>query len=194
MITDDLDSLMTINLNGMAKFNGVVDPDVCFGYTVIGDMLVSNSFMKRLEVHLDSIELKYGTVFSARKLCGDKFFNSLTDEERLVLAPCILVLIDEGGIRMNFAGAERNGQVQPARAYGHFLSTECDLPEPLFDLLKESLAKARFDHDRVLLPRKALGAETWNTLNEKDQDALRRCMLIKLSDDHVHLYPVDSSS
>ena len=94
---------MTINFNDIAKFNGVVDSNADFGYKVIGGMLVSNLFMERLTRHLDSIRLEYGVVFDPGKVCGENFLKSLTEEEREVLGPCILVLIDEGAITMNFS-------------------------------------------------------------------------------------------
>ena len=90
----------------MAEVHGVVDLDVCFGYFIVGDVLVPNAFLDRLGFHLGSEELNYGDALSPRQLCGDEFFLSLTDEEREVLGPCILLLVDEGRISMRFPGED----------------------------------------------------------------------------------------
>lgn len=108
------DSLITITLDDTAKFRGVKDSDEYFNYSIINDRLVPNSFLDRIALHLSDKSLKYGEVLSPRRLCGDDFFFSLTNDERQVLGPCILLLIGVGLVTMTFPGEKRSRAMKPS--------------------------------------------------------------------------------
>lgn len=103
MASKNLNSLTRTYLEYVGGMHDGIDENDCIGFSIIDDMIVPISFVDRLSFHLDLKTIIYGDVISPRRLCGDEFFNSLTDEERQVLASCILLLIEDGRIALNFS-------------------------------------------------------------------------------------------
>jgi hypothetical protein len=115
MASKNLNSLTHVNLEYTAGMHEGIDENDFIGFSVINDMLVPIAFVDRLSSHLALKEIVYGDVISPRQLCGDEFFNSLTAEERQVLASCILLLIEDGRIELNFS-SYTNAPLQQNRA------------------------------------------------------------------------------
>ena len=123
MIQKELEPFMHIDLRDQAERTCPVYSDFNFGYTVVGDLLVPDVFLMNLAVHLGSRHLEYGMVYSPRELCDREFFYALTNEERAVLGPCILLLISDGSVKMNFADKELVdyvGPLSPGPGYGRY--------------------------------------------------------------------------
>ena len=84
-----------------------VPAPVCveYGYTIINDCLVPDSFLDRIEFDLAFSVINYGEVLSPRDLLGEETWLDFDDNEREVLAPCILLLIEDGRIELNFSSS-----------------------------------------------------------------------------------------
>ena len=80
---------------------------VC-GYYAIDGHMVPYSFIDRLADHLSDFVLDYDMVHSARDTVSDEFWDDLTQAERDVLAPCLLLLVERGQFPVIFAAPKTN--------------------------------------------------------------------------------------
>ena len=89
-----------------AAANGykAVLPDKC-GYILVAQRLVPWTFLSRLQGELDGHQFEYGAVLSETTVFRAGFMQSLTADERDVLMPCVLVLIERGDFGLNFFAA-----------------------------------------------------------------------------------------
>lgn len=65
-------------------------------YRLINGCLVPFSFTCRLHDVIAKMELTHHKTYSLEQLCGFKFWNSLTENERAVAGHCILWVINYG--------------------------------------------------------------------------------------------------
>ena len=185
---------MRIDLRDQAKRTCAVYSDFNFGYTVVGDLLVPDVFLMDLAAHLGSRHLEYGMVYSPKKLCDREFFNALTNEERAVLGPCILLLISDGSVKMNFADKELVdfvGLLSSGPGHGRYLTMGKHLPKALFEFMKANVGKIKFEHGTRVSVRQAFGEEFWSTLGEEERNLLKNCVLFNVAADHIGLHAGD---
>lgn len=71
------------------------------GYVLVGKNLVPYTFLNRLQHIVGHHTFEYGLVLSEATIFGDEFLQSLDQEEREVLMPCVLMLIERGGFEVN---------------------------------------------------------------------------------------------
>lgn len=194
MTIKNLDPFMRIDLRDQATRTTPVYSDFNFGYTVVGDLLVPDVFLMDLAVHLGSRHLEYGMVYSPSELCGREFFNALTNEERTVLGPSILLLLSDGSVKMNFADKELVnyvGPLSPGPGYGRYLTMGKHLPKALFEFMKANVGKITFEHGTRVSARQAFGEEFWSTLGEEERNLLKNCVLSNRAADHIGLHVED---
>lgn len=75
---------------------------VVFEYLQINDYLVPLPFLDFLAEELSDFVFEYNAVFSAQEMCGDELWASLDEAERAVAAQCLLILIKEGRIAVDY--------------------------------------------------------------------------------------------
>ena len=75
-------------------------PEKC-GYVLVNKRLVPYPFLDRLKTELDGINFQYGFVLNERVLFKDAFLKTLDSDEREVLMPCVLILIERGDFEVN---------------------------------------------------------------------------------------------
>ena len=85
-----------------AEANGykAIVPEQC-GYVLVATHLVPLTFIERIKAELSDTYFNYGCVLSESALFGDSFLQSLDDDERAVLMPCVLILIERGEVGFN---------------------------------------------------------------------------------------------
>ena len=91
-----------------AEANGykAIVPEQC-GYVLVATRLVPLTFIERIKAELSDTYFNYGCVLSESALFGDSFLQSLNDDERAVLMPSVLILIERGDLGVNlFESAE----------------------------------------------------------------------------------------
>ena len=71
------------------------------GYVLVNKRLVPYTFLERLRSQLDGANFDYGFVLSESAIYDDKFLHSLCPDEREVLMPCTLILIERGEFYLN---------------------------------------------------------------------------------------------
>ncbi|SFC17591.1 hypothetical protein SAMN05216344_110124 [Polaromonas sp. OV174] len=72
-----------------------------FGYVLVNKRLVPYTFLERMKNDIDGIGFEYGSVLSEAVIFSDQFLCSLCPDEREVLMPCLLILIERGDIDLN---------------------------------------------------------------------------------------------
>ena len=76
------------------------------GYALLGEHLVPFSFINRVTEQLDSELFHYDRVLDPREMVGDDFYESLSDVERCVLSPCLLMIFEQGSLSVVFPGEQ----------------------------------------------------------------------------------------
>lgn len=78
-----------------------------YGYVLVATRLVPLTFIERIKTELADSYFDYDGVLSESALFDDAFLQSLNDDERAVLMPSVLVLIERGEVGFNlFATSE----------------------------------------------------------------------------------------
>lgn len=72
-----------------------------YGYVLVGKRLVPYTFLERMKNDIDGIGFEYGSVLSEATTFSDQFLCSLRPDEREVLMPCLLILIERGDMDLN---------------------------------------------------------------------------------------------
>ena len=76
------------------------------GFVNIRGAMVSYHFLDRVERELQKTMLSYFGVTNAFDLFSSDFIGSLTGCQRAVLGDCVLLLLEEGRVPMDFAEPE----------------------------------------------------------------------------------------
>lgn len=71
------------------------------GYALVNKRLVPFTFVNRVKNELEGIQFEYGFVMNERQIFSDAFLKSLDKDERKVLMPCVLILIERGDFELN---------------------------------------------------------------------------------------------
>lgn len=71
------------------------------GYVLVNKRLVPFTFVERLKNAIKGKQFEYRCVLSEVSIFGDEFLQSLDKEEREVLLPCALMLIERGDFEVN---------------------------------------------------------------------------------------------
>jgi len=73
-------------------------------FMLIDDQLVPTAFLDRLDKHPMAWNAVFeeDAVYTARELVGEDFWFSLTNAERRVLGACLLILIEQGRVVLEF--------------------------------------------------------------------------------------------
>ena len=92
-------------VEGMAKEGATrglttIEPEES-GYVLVQERLVPFTFIELVKAELLYSFFEYGCVLSESILFDDAFLQSLTDDERAVLMPCVLMLIERGEFGVN---------------------------------------------------------------------------------------------
>jgi hypothetical protein len=85
-----------------AEANGLkeINPEKC-GYVLVDKCLVPLTFIARIKEELSDHQFDYGYVISESEMFEADFLQSLSEEERAVLMPCVLILIERGDLGFN---------------------------------------------------------------------------------------------
>ena len=73
------------------------------GFFYIRGVVVSDHFLDRVERELQKTMLSYFGVTNAFDLFSSEFIGSLTGCQRAVLGDCVLLLLEQGRVPMDFA-------------------------------------------------------------------------------------------
>lgn len=82
------------------------------GYVLVGKNLVPYTFLTRVQHIVEQSTFEYGLVLSEASIFDDGFLKSLDKDEREVLMPCVLMLIERGDFEVNLF--ESNDEEQAA--------------------------------------------------------------------------------
>lgn len=71
------------------------------GFVLVGKKLVPYAFLTRLQDQLSGSNFQYGPVLDEAVIFDEEFLLSLDPDEREVLMPCVLILIERGDFGLN---------------------------------------------------------------------------------------------
>ncbi len=71
------------------------------GYVLVNKRLVPYTFLARVKKEVKRHTFEYGCVLSEAIIFGDEFLQTLDKDERKVLMPCVLMLIERGDFEVN---------------------------------------------------------------------------------------------
>lgn len=80
-------------------------PD-CTGYVLVNNLLVPFNFVERVAKEIAGVQFQNDCVLSADAIFGTGFLQSLDEDERKVLMPCVLLLIERGDFELNVFESE----------------------------------------------------------------------------------------
>lgn len=84
--------------NHLACLEGQFRADGKYGYVLVSDHLVPYSFINRLEGQLGGMVFEYDEVHALEEIFDADFLLSLSSKERKLIGPCLLLLIEKGGL------------------------------------------------------------------------------------------------
>jgi len=100
----NLNSVTRISIKETAQRNGQNTTYHEYGYKIIDGFLVPNAFMEELAFDLRDSVLFYDAVLSPQKLCSPDFLNSLSSDAKAALGACVLLLIKDGFVKIDYSG------------------------------------------------------------------------------------------
>ncbi len=161
------------------------------GYFLVNDTLVPYAFLDLIEADIGYglITIEYGDVFTPEDLMDDQFWAILTEQERAVLGPCVLLLIEQGRIALTFPEVEPDDLMEMERPEGMFLSVDGKYPKSLIKKIQQRLyEKPLVPNSGNYSPDEALGLALWNSLSRKERAALKGSEFIVMAEGHAHLH------
>jgi hypothetical protein len=97
------------NRDVVAELVGGDFPEDHFGYVLIDDHIVPNSFIEFVADAVCDTTFPYGAVFSIRDYVTEPLFECLDQEERQVLGGVIMLLIQQGRVAISFEDDDQVG-------------------------------------------------------------------------------------
>jgi hypothetical protein len=94
------------NRDAVAELVGSDFPEGHFGFVLIDDHVVPNSFIDFVADALCDTTFPYGAVFSVRDYVTEPLFECLDEDERQVLGGVIMLLIEQGRVAVEFPSEE----------------------------------------------------------------------------------------
>ena len=96
-------SYNAVSCNGdLVSTCGGYDPKENFGFVLIDDHIVPNSFVDFIADALSDTIFYYGEVLPIRDYVPDDLWANLDTDERAVLGPVIVLLIEQGRVVIKF--------------------------------------------------------------------------------------------
>ena len=100
MFGTNINNLTKVTLNHLPE--GKESADGYRACYVIDDYLVPSGFMTRLAHNLRTTRLNFGDVHDPAAMCKKEFLDSLTENEIMVLPACLLLLMRDRYIFLDF--------------------------------------------------------------------------------------------
>lgn len=142
------------------------------------------------EIGFGLVELAYGDVFTPEEIMDWKFLATFTEQERAILAPCLLLLIEQGCISLTFPEGEPDDPVEMdrmERPEGTFVSFEGKCPRSLVKKMEEFLSDKQLKRGKIPATKQALGKKFWSSLAKQERAFLKGAQLVVKTDGFAHL-------